>query len=135
MSLKLFRGIHRTFTFRMTALFSIAFILSSLILFGFAYFLISSSLEANDRTAIRLKLKEYRDLFQTNGLTGIKERVDSEGGPGALRAFVIRAADSSNHTLFLKRPDEDTNYDFSQLEARGPVISDTWIQLQAQGIG
>ncbi len=135
MSLRLFKGIHRTFTFRMTALFSIAFILSSLILFGFAYFLISSSLEANDRTAIRLKLKEYGDSFQTNGLAGIKERIDSEGGPGALRPFVIRAADSDNHTLFLKRPDEGTDYDFSQLERRGPVISDTWIHLPATGIG
>jgi hypothetical protein len=70
MSLKLFRGVHKTFTFRMTALFSIAFILSSVILFGFAYFLVSSSLEANDRTAIRLKLKEYGDSFQAGGLAG-----------------------------------------------------------------
>lgn len=124
---------HKTFTFRMTALFSIAFILSSLILFGFAYFLVSSSLQANDRTAIRLKLKEYGDSFQTGGLEGIKERIDSEGGPGALRPFVIRAADRNNHTLFLKRPDEDTNYDFEQLERRGPVMGDTWIQLQATG--
>ena len=133
MSLKLFRGIHRTFTFRMTALFSVAFILSSLILFGFAYFLVSSSLEANDRTAISLKLKEYGDSFQTGGLAGIKERIDSEGGPGALRAFVIRAADSNNHTLFLKRPNEDTNYDFEQLERRGTAMGDTWIHLQAIG--
>jgi signal transduction histidine kinase len=135
MSLRLFRGIHKTFTFRMTALFSIAFILSSLILFGFAYFLISSSLEANDRTAIRLKLKEYGDSFQTGGLAGIKERIDSEGGLGALRPFVIRAADINNHTLFLKPPDEGTNYDFKQLERRGPVMIDTWIRLPATGIG
>jgi signal transduction histidine kinase len=135
MSLRLSRGILKTFTFRMTALFSIGFILSSLILFGFAYFLVSSSLQANDRTAIRLKLKEYGDSFQTGGVAGIRARIDSEGGPGALRAFVIRAADTDNQTLFLKRPDEGTDYDFKQLERRGPVINDTWIQLQALGIG
>jgi signal transduction histidine kinase len=99
----------------------------------FAYFLVSSSLQANDRTAISLKLKEYGDSFQTGGLAGIKERIDSDGGPGALRSFVIRAADINNHTLLLKRPDEDTDYDFSQLERRGPVMGNTWIQLQAIG--
>lgn len=52
-----------------------------------------------------------------------------------MRPFVIRAADINNHTLFLKRPDEGTDYDFSQLERRGPVMSNTWIHLPAIGIG
>ena len=55
MSLKFPKGFYRTFRFRLAVSFTVAFVLSSLIIFGFAYYRISSSLESNDRTIIQLQ--------------------------------------------------------------------------------
>ena len=68
------RRIYGTFGSRMTVSFSLAFILCSLVLFGLAYILVSSSLETNDRMAIRLKLKEYMDEYRLGALTRVRLR-------------------------------------------------------------
>src|ERR1700687_4568053 len=132
MSLKFLSGFHRTFSFRLTVSISVAFILSSLLIFGFAYFLISSSLQANERTVIQLKLKEYADEYEEGDLEGIRNLVDSEASSGALRRFIVRVAGPQNETLFLKRPEEGVNYDFNRLE-QTIAESGSWIHLKAIG--
>src|SRR3984893_1382712 len=131
MSLEAIRRFAKTFSFRLAVSFSAAFILSSLILFGFAYFLVSSSLEANDRTAIQLKLKEYADEYQKNGTPGVKTKVGSDAISGSLAPFMVRLASPHNETIFLKPPAEGVNYDFKQLEENHDAVSSPWIHLQA----
>ena len=131
MSLEAIRRFAKTFSFRLAVSFSAAFILSSLILFGFAYFLVSSSLQANDRAAIQLKLKEYADEYQKDLVRGVRNKIDSETSSGALRTFMVRLANSQNETLFLKPPEEGVNYDFSRLEHSRIAENSSWIQLKA----
>jgi signal transduction histidine kinase len=111
--------------------FATGFILSSLFLFGFAYFLVSSSLEANDKTAIQLKLKEYADEYQKNAILGVKTKVESEASSGTLRLFMVRLASSGNDTIFLKPPAEGVNYDFKRLEEINDPEKSAWIHLKA----
>jgi signal transduction histidine kinase len=131
MSLKLLRRFRRSFSFRLSVLFATGFILSSLLLFGFAYFLVSSSLQANDRTAIQLKLKEYADEYQKNAILGVKTKVESDANSGTLRPFMVRLASPHNDTIFLKPPAEGVNYDFKQLEQNTDAESSPWIHLKA----
>ena len=131
MSLKLLRRFGRSFSFRLSVFFATGFLLSSLLLFGFAYFLVSSSLEGNDRTAIQLKLKEYADEYQTNSILGVKNKVEVEANSGSLRPFMIRLASPHNNTIFLKPPTEGVNYDFKQLEKDTDTTSSPWIHLKA----
>ena len=131
MSLNLLRRFRRSFSFRLSVLFATGFILSSLLLFGFAYFLVSSSLEANDRTAIQLKLKEYADEYEKNGSLGVKTKVESDVNSGTLRPFMVRLATPHNATIFLKPPAEGVNYDFKRLAQNHDAVSSQWIHLQA----
>jgi signal transduction histidine kinase len=123
-------GLGRTFSFRLTVSISIAFILSSLIIFGFAYLRISSSLQANDKTVVQLKLREYAEEYEEHKLDGIRTRVDSDASSGAVRSFVVRVAGPQNQTLFLKRPEDGVNYDFNRLE-RTIAEPGSWIHLKA----
>jgi len=122
----------KTFGFRLTISFSLAFILVSLLLFSFAYFLVSSSLQANDRTAIQLKLKEYAEDYRAGSPTSIQHKVEADSASGSLRWFMVRLADSENRTVFLHSPGEDANYDFEQL-ARTATENSDWLHLKAVG--
>src|ERR1700676_5423749 len=75
MSSKRSRKIYKTFRFRLTIAFSLAFIVLSLLLFTFAYFLLSSSLQANDRTAVTLKLKEYSDEYGNGSIHELERKI------------------------------------------------------------
>src|SRR3979411_2919666 len=132
MSSKHSRKIYKTFRFRLTVSFSLAFLVLSLVLFAFGYFLLSSSLQANDRTAITLKLKEYLDEYHNGSIQALKRAIQIDSGSGSLRYFMVRLADSQNKTIVLQQPAEAVNYDFPQLERITPNIQ-TWIQLKANG--
>src|SRR3984893_1521189 len=131
MSLEFLKRFRRSFSFRLSIYFVTGFLLSSMILFGFAYFLVSSSLQKNDKTAIQLKLKEYADEYQNNAIPGVKTKAESETSSGVLRPFMVRLASPHNQTIFMKPPAEGVNYDFKRLEQGTDVDSNPWIHLQS----
>jgi signal transduction histidine kinase len=124
--------LYKTFGFRLTVSFSLAFILVSALLFGFAYFLVSSSLQANDRTAIQLKLKEYSDEYRAGSTGAVQKKIETESASGALRWFMVRVADAQNKTVAFKSPGNEANYDFRRLESMAPDPAG-WIHLKATG--
>src|ERR1700733_4752942 len=132
MSSKRSRKIYKTFRFRLTISFSLAFIVLSLILFTFAYFLLSSSLQANDRTAITLKVKEYSDEYRSGSIDALKREIKIDSESGSLNYFMVRVADSQNNTILLQQPGEGVNYNFLELERIAPK-NQSWIQLKANG--
>jgi signal transduction histidine kinase len=130
MSLQAVKRFVRTFGFRMTVSFSAAFVLISVVLFGVAYYLVSSTLQVNDRAAVQLKLKEYADEYRLGSAASIKQEINVESNSGALRNFMVRLADAKNHTIALKPPAE-SKYDFKQLEQATTNGSRAWIRLKA----
>jgi signal transduction histidine kinase len=132
MSSKHRKKIYKTFRFRLTISFSLAFIFLSLILFAFAYFLLSSSLQDNDRTSVTLKLKEYSDEYRSGSIDGLKRKIKIDSGSGSLKYFMVRLADAQNKTILLQQPGEGVNYNFLQLARIAPK-NDSWIQLKANG--
>jgi signal transduction histidine kinase len=130
MSLKFPKGFYRTFRFRLAVSFSVAFILSSLIIFGFAYYRISSSLLSNDRTVIELRLKDYAEEYEEGDILELRKAIDSDAASGALHGFFVRVAGPKNETLFLRTPGEGATYNLSSLEQDIPQKG-SWIQLKA----
>ncbi len=108
---------------------AVAFILSSLAIFGFAYVRMSMSLQANDRNLIQLKLKEYTEEFEEGGVMEVRRALETDSMSGGLRGFVFRVAGPQNETLFLQPPQEGINYDFSRLEQVMPQRGE-WIRLK-----
>lgn len=130
MSLAAAKRFYKTFGFRMTVSFSAAFVLIAVVLFGVAYYLVSSTLRVNDQAAVELKLKEYTDEYRLGSVASIQQEISVESNSGALRNFMIRLADKRNHTIALK-PAAEANYDFKQLEQITVQESRRWIRLKA----
>jgi signal transduction histidine kinase len=132
MFLDFLRKLHKTFRFRLAISFSVAFIVLSLLLFAIGYFLVSSSLQAADRIAIKLKLREYADEYRTGSIASVKQKIEIDSRSGDLKSFMVRVADPQNKTLLLREPGEDASYDFKKLE-RTTLDPGRWIRLKANG--
>ena len=129
MSSKLRRRMWRTIGARLTAWYSGIFIVSSLVLFGLAYFLLASSLEQRDRDSIQKRLQQLATLHNEQGLEGLHRYLALEErrhGPGY---FFARVTGPGNTTLFITNPEAWKDFELTRLEA--PVIFpiEDWVRL------
>ncbi|MGQ9813216.1 MAG: sensor histidine kinase [Dissulfurimicrobium sp.] len=94
----------RTIGFRLTLWYSSIFVLSSLILFGIAYMLLTSAIENDNRSIIEDELNEYSLIYKIDGWQGLVEKIRLEQAKGAASTFFVRVADARNKTLLLNMP-------------------------------
>src|SRR5262245_49397515 len=104
MSLKPLNRVRKTLGFRLTAWYSGLFTLSTLVLFGTAYMLLSSSLQRRDREAIHLKLKECAAEYQLGGAGAVERKLAFETMQMGKARFFVRVAGPDNRTLFFTMP-------------------------------
>ena len=109
----------------MAAWYFLAFIASSLALFGLAYFLLSSSLEQKDRELIESQLKLYASRYQAGGLPALTEEVQA----GPKDSLFVRVAGTKNETVFQNIPLDWGDFDVKQLEAANLQGDRQWSHL------
>lgn len=109
----------------MAAWYSFVFIVSSLVLFGLAYFLLSVSLQQKDREIIASELKLYASRYENGGL----EAVSAEINAGHKESLFVRVAGPRNETLFHNMPSQWDDFDVTQLEAMGIRGDRRWTYL------
>jgi signal transduction histidine kinase len=102
--------------FRLALWSSAFFILSTLLLFAFAYFLLAASLKQNDRNNIEARLQQLTAQYQSTDLAGLKKQLALEARLRTTRPFFIRIAGPRNTTVFAEIPDEWAEFDLSPLE-------------------
>ena len=129
---KLPRNLRKTVGFRLALWYSGIFILSSVLLFALAYFLLSSSLSRQDQQTIQLKLKELSALYETGGMESLKREVTVEKKFEKKAPLLIRVAGSDNKALLLVIPYQWAEFDIKQLERINPTKKMTWIRLPAK---
>jgi signal transduction histidine kinase len=132
MSLIPLKHLRKTVSFKLTVWYSGIFILSFLLLFLLAYFLLSSSLNRQDKEAIQLKLKELLALYQTGGIELLEREVSIEKKFEKKNSFFIRLAGPENKTLFLLIPYQWAQFDIKKLERATFHTNTTWIRLLAR---
>jgi signal transduction histidine kinase len=132
MSLIPLKHLRKTVSFRLTVWYSGIFILSSLLLFSFAYFLLSSSLNKQDKEAIQLKLKELSTIYQTGGIELLEREVSIEKKFKKKGPFFIRLGGADNKTLFLLIPYQWVQFDIKELEKTTSNTDTTWTRLPAK---
>jgi signal transduction histidine kinase len=93
-------SVRKKINLRLSAVFSLLFIASSLILFGATYLMLNSFVTKEDADALRMRMFELWVHYQSGGLAGLIEEVmrNQENEEGT---FIVRIADSDNKTLFL----------------------------------
>ncbi len=132
MPLRSLKGFRKSIGFHLALWYSGIFILSSLLLFTFAFFHLSSSLKEQDKGAIQLKLKELSSLFQEGGMKSLEREVSVEKKFEKECPFFIRLADDKKKTLFLIFPYQWADFDIKQLEKSDFKTASEWIHLPAK---
>lgn len=108
--------------FRLALWYSAVFIFSSLILFGVAYFFLSTAITKRDRENIWAHLHIYETQYHASGTAGLEGRF----------GYFVRLADQGDHTLFISHPDEWNDFDITQLDGM-PITQDhQWIRLRSR---
>lgn len=111
MFLKIVGNIRKKINLQLSAIFSILFIISSLILFGIIYVLLSTSLIREDRETIRLKLLELWAQYQAGGTISVQRQVSVDNITGNGKYFFVRIANRRNATLLLIVPEHWREFD------------------------
>ncbi len=92
------RKISKKINLRLSAIFSLILIISSLFLFGITYTLLASFLLREDAQILRLKILEFWAHYQSGGVSRVMREVNEN------RSFIVRVADGWNNTLYLWLP-------------------------------
>ncbi|MBU4425202.1 MAG: HAMP domain-containing protein [Proteobacteria bacterium] len=131
MSLKRLHNIPKTIGFRLTAWYSGIFILSSILLFVFAYYFLSSTLLKQDHGAILSELGELSSEYVSSGITSLEKEVTIAKKFRKKHPFFIRFAGTDNNTLQIFFPYQWAEFDLTKLEKMTPVNKQKWIRLPA----
>ena len=118
--------------FRLAALYSTIFILSCGVLFLFAYILISSIVEEQDHSMIRLKMNEYLLMEQAEGMDALLREIRQEDSSNKVAGFFVRIADPLNSTLFCTSPRRFEGVEGMMLRTKQFEKPDEWIILQGK---
>ena len=127
MSLRFPKSVQKTVGFRLTLWYSAIFFLSSLVLFGLTYFLLSSSLKEYDRDMIQNKLKELSILYEAGGMVDLQKEVTVEIDFAKKDPFLVRIASDKNETLFVNLPYQSAEFDLKALEKINSPNEEQWI--------
>ncbi|HLC26492.1 MAG TPA: HAMP domain-containing sensor histidine kinase [bacterium] len=122
----------KTIGVRLTAWYMGLFIVSSIATFGVTYFLLASFLQQRDQESILSTLQQLASEYRASGLEGLKEEVSLEGRIQNGKPFFIRVADSRNKTLFVKIPNQWSDFEISKLD--DPPVNHTrqWIRIPSK---
>ncbi|MEW5818204.1 MAG: histidine kinase dimerization/phospho-acceptor domain-containing protein, partial [Spirochaetota bacterium] len=116
MSLKSLKGGLKRINFKLTLLFSLIFIASSICLFFLTYGLLSNALSNDLYKDIQLRLLELWAQYQTGGIDLIENEMALEKDIGEKRMIFLRIADSQNRTLLTNIPNRWKNFNYKILE-------------------
>ncbi|MBI2720329.1 MAG: HAMP domain-containing histidine kinase [Rhizobiales bacterium] len=110
------KTLRQTTGFRLALLSSASFIVGTLFLFAFAYFLLSASLQARDRDSIDARLRQLAAQYQAADLAGLKRSLALESSIRKTKPYFIRIAGPSNALVFMEIPDQWAEFDLARLE-------------------
>ena len=116
MYLKSLRQLSKTLGARLVLWYLFLFTVSSTILFGVAYLLLSAAFKGYDRQILQAKIDEYAQLAQVEGTSALTERLHYEEENNLDSGIFIRLADPRNNTLVSVMPRHWRPTEASRLE-------------------
>jgi heavy metal sensor kinase len=115
--------------FRLTIWYSVLFSLTSVVLFGLLYFLLSSYLKQRDQEFIQAEIEEFASQYKTGGMKLLSSEIDLENRVEWRNPFLVRVAGPSNDTLFISIPNALASCKYKRLEKRNTHGDGEWIEL------
>jgi len=106
MSFDLPRRVARSAGVRLSLSFAAIFIVSVAAVFGLLYYSLGAIIDRGDRAVLQAYLKEYADVYQSQGLGALRDRIYEENAPAAEKSLFVRLANPQNDITFAKVPDD-----------------------------
>lgn len=129
MSFERIRRLSRTIGFRIAVLHSVIFVTGAAMVFGIAYVLLQRSVDEQSREVIEFRLNQFAAEYGRGGKEAVIELCKLRRGR-AQKAFFVRLGDTRNSTVFLRDPDDWSEFQPPKLERRTiPEGGETWTDL------
>jgi nitrogen fixation/metabolism regulation signal transduction histidine kinase len=90
--------------------------LSSFLVIGIFYFLLSSYVNHKDHQILHAKLDEYTSRYNEGGLTALRRAIREDREKDKRLSFFVRLSGRNNATVFLSVPKSETVRDYKYLE-------------------
>ena len=91
MSFDLPRRLARSAGVRLSLWFAVIFIASVTGLFGLLYYLLAATIDRGERAVLESYLREYADIYQSQGLGALRDRIYEENAPPAEKSLFVRS--------------------------------------------
>ncbi len=129
MSSRRSRKIGLSFSLKMSFLYALFFVISSLGLFVVAYYLIEGLVEQREQEIVRDRINEYVAWYEEGGLRALKARFDEQSNT-ARDVFFVRVVGPFNNVLFVSIPERFQGVDLNQLKSVSPTEKDFWLSIK-----
>lgn len=129
MSSRRSRKIGLSFSLKMSFLYALFFVISSLGLFVVAYYLIEGLVEQREQEIVRDRINEYVAWYEEGGLRALKARFDEQSNT-ARDVFFVRVVGPFNNVLFVSIPERFQGVDLDQLKSVSPTEKDFWLSIK-----
>lgn len=120
-----------TFSLKLSLLYALFFVISSLGLFVVAYYLIEGLIEQREREIIRDRIQEYRAWYEEGGMRALKARFDEQSDT-TRDIFFVRVVSPLNNVLFVSIPEGFEGLDASQLRSIRSTETNFWMSIRDQ---
>lgn len=120
MSLKHLHNPVKTIGGKVALWYSVIFITSSLLLFLFTYYFLSTTLKDRDHDNIDFELRQMESIYEISGMDAVKDFITKKNLSRKSKQFFIRIADASNRTIWIFSPEQWRDFDLGELERAVP---------------
>ena len=117
-----------SFSLKLSILYALFFVIGSIGLFVFAYYLIGGLVEQREREIIRDRIQEYQAWYEEGGLHALKARF-YEQSDNTRDIFFVRIVGPFNQVLFVSIPE---GFDANKLDSIPPTQTDFWLSIKGQ---
>ena len=118
-----------SFSVELSLVYAVLFTVSSAVLFGLLYFLLSSALERKDREVVEARLNECAAVYDSGGLPALREVVQHSRDSDKTKSFLVRVTGQLGSVLLYSVPDDWVQSDASSLGALGNNPRQAWLRI------
>ncbi|MCD6486206.1 MAG: HAMP domain-containing histidine kinase [Syntrophobacterales bacterium] len=120
-----------TFSVKLSVLYALFFVISSIGLFFVAYYVIHNLVEQREHEIISNRIDEYRAWYKEGGVTALKARFDEQSA-STKDAYFVRIISPNGNALFVSIPRKFRGLDTSRLRIVQSPQKDLWISIKGQ---
>ncbi len=116
MFLKRVSPLAKSLSSRLAISYFVFFLLSVCLMFGVLFYSVAQFMEQKDHDVIEARFQQYQQLFEREGIEGLKQTITSPKLRGQSAHFLIYLKDPNNKAIFFHLPEELENFDLEDLQ-------------------